>query len=234
MRPFRVRSTTPTPAERVRAILAAAHSMTVVTEGRHHEVYCAGDGGAAGRIHLHEPGDLAHGQQSGPFPARLELTDIAPTAVRDRLRARVTLSGLLTAPYDPDSASSTCMEFTGAWIEDAQGRTDISLDALQETDLDPLATREASMLNHLVDSHKDLVPLLLRLVRPQVKSALTRVLPVALDRYGLTLRLEYPATHQDVRLPFPRPVKDIEHAGPQIHALLSAARRSSHSSRLPA
>ncbi|GHB38619.1 hypothetical protein GCM10010331_27790 [Streptomyces xanthochromogenes] len=234
MRPFRVRSTTPTAAERVRSILAAAHSMTVVTDEGRHEVYCAGEGGAAGRIHLHEPGDLGHARRTGPLSTRLELTDIAPTPVRDRMRARVTLAGLLSAPYDPGSTESTCMEFAGAWIEDAQGRTDISLDALQETELDPLATREAGMLNHLVDSHKDLVPLLLRLVRPQVKSSLSRVLPVALDRYGLTLRLEYPATHQDVRLPFPRPVKDIEHAGPQIHALLSAARRSSHSSRLPA
>ncbi|MFE0681904.1 DUF2470 domain-containing protein [Streptomyces sp. NPDC058961] len=234
MRPFRARTATPTAAERVRSILAAAHSMTVVTDEGRHEVYCAGDGGAAGRVHLHEPGDLDHGQHTGPLPVRLELTDIAPTPVRDRMRARVTLSGLLGAPYDPAAAASTCVEFGGAWIEDAQGRTDLSLDALQETDLDPLATREAGMLNHLVDSHKDLVPLLLRLVRPQVKSSLSRVLPVALDRYGLTLRLEYPATHQDVRLPFPRPVQDIEQAGPQIHALLSAARRSSHSSRLPA
>ncbi|MFG3281497.1 DUF2470 domain-containing protein [Streptomyces sp. NPDC048111] len=231
MRPFRVRSSTPSPAERVRSILAAAHSMTVVADGRRHEVYCAGEDGAAGRIHLHEPHDLDHGR-SGPLPVRLELTDIAPTPVRERLRARVTLAGLLCAPYDPERTASTCVEFVRASIEDHRGRADVTLDALQNTGPDPLATREAGMLNHLVDSHRDLVPLLLRLVPPGAKTGLGRALPLALDRYGLTLRLEYPATHQDVRLPFPRPVNDIEQAGPQIHALLSAARRSSHSSRL--
>ncbi|HWM40772.1 MAG TPA: DUF2470 domain-containing protein, partial [Streptomyces sp.] len=33
MRPFRTRVTQPGPAERMRSILTAAHSMTVVSEG---------------------------------------------------------------------------------------------------------------------------------------------------------------------------------------------------------
>ncbi|NEE28050.1 DUF2470 domain-containing protein, partial [Streptomyces sp. SID7982] len=33
---------------------------------------------------------------------------------------------------------------------------------------------------------------------------------------------------------FPRPVTEIDQAGPQIHALLAAARRVSHRNGLPA
>lgn len=68
--------------------------------------------------------------------------------------------------------------------------------------------------------------------RPQPDKGMTRVLPSAMDRYGVTLRLEYPGTHRDVRLPFPTPVSRLDQAWPQIHALLAAARRASHRSRL--
>jgi hypothetical protein len=35
-----------------------------------------------------------------------------------------------------------------------------------------------------------------------------------------------------MRLSFARPVTDIDQAGPQIHSLLTAARRASHPNRL--
>ncbi len=63
---------------------------------------------------------------------------------------------------------------------------------------------------------------------------MTRAVPLAMDRFGVTLRLECPRAHEDVRLPFPRPVTEIDQVGPQIHALLAAARRVSHRNGLPA
>ncbi|MER5308630.1 DUF2470 domain-containing protein [Streptomyces sp. NPDC002773] len=232
MRPFSPRATRPTPAERVRSILAAAHSMTVVSDGVHQEVHLLDGTGPMGHIHLHDPSEESHAGQSARIPVRLEFTDIAPTPVRERLRARVTLTGLLAAPYEPEASASICMEFGQALLEDAEGRTYITLEALHATDIDPMASCEASMLTHLVDGHAELVPLLLRLVRPRPERDMVRALPVALDRYGITLRLEHPEGHQDVRLPFPTPVTDIDQAGPRIHALLAAARRSSHPNRL--
>jgi hypothetical protein len=232
MRPFRSRVTQPTPAERVRSILAAAHSMTVVTDGLHNEVHRLDGSGAMGHIHLHEPSEGGLPRRTTRIPVRLELTDIAPTPVRERLRARVTVTGLLAAPYTAQAAASTCMEFGQAVLEDPRGRTFVTLEALQATEPDPLAMCEAGVLTHLMDSHRELVPLLLRLVRPHPRSGMVRAVPVAMDRYGLTLRLEHPRTHRDVRLPFPTPVTDIEQAGPRIHALLAAARRASHPNRL--
>lgn len=230
MRPSRARVTRPTPAERVRSILIAAHSMTVVSDGLHTEVRRLDGSGAMGHIHLHAPSGGEHATEQR-VPVRLEFTDIAPTPVRDRLRARVALAGLLTAPYSTESAE-TCMEFGQAVLEDSEGRTYVTLDELEGTEADPIAPCEAGMLTHLVDDHSDLIPLLLRLVRPAPDRGMARALPVAMDRYGVTLRLEYPREDRDVRLPFPTPVSDIDQAGPQIHALLAAARRASHPNRL--
>ncbi|MEU8707454.1 DUF2470 domain-containing protein [Streptomyces sp. NPDC048565] len=233
MRPFNSRATQPTPVERVLSILTAAHSMTVVSDGLDPvEVHRLDGTAAMGHIHLHEPSGSGTPSPGLRIPVRLEFTDIAPTPVRDRTRARVTVTGLLAAPYSTDTEESTCMEFGQAVFEDHRGRSFVTLDTLQETDPDPIATSEAAMLTHLVDDHGELVPLLLRLVQPQPEKGVTRVLPLGMDRYGVTLRLEYPGTHRDVRLPFAKPVARLDQAGPQIHALLAAARRASHRNQL--
>ncbi|WP_329185725.1 DUF2470 domain-containing protein [Actinacidiphila glaucinigra] len=59
-----------------------------------------------------------------------------------------------------------------------------------------------------------------------------RVLPVAVDRYGITLRVEYGNGHTDARLPFPSRLEGADQAGNQIQALLNSARRASHRGRL--
>ncbi|MFD6534452.1 DUF2470 domain-containing protein [Streptomyces sp. NPDC060184] len=221
--------TRPTLAERARSILCAAQSMTVVSDGEHHEVHRLDeDGGAMGAIHLHAPDDGSLSPSSPRIPVRLELTDIAPTPVRDRLRARVTLTGLLDAPYDGGTAGSACMEFGQAVLECDGERHFVTLEELEAAPVDPIASSEAGMLMHLVDSHQELVPLLVRLVRPRPKRGMLRAVPLAMDRYGVTLRLEFPGGHQDERLPFATPVSDLDQAGPRIHALLTAARRASH------
>ncbi|MGW3630365.1 DUF2470 domain-containing protein [Streptomyces sp. NPDC005122] len=232
MRPYSARVTRPTPAERVQSILYAAQSMTVVSDGSHAEVHRLDGTSAMGRVHLHAPAENAPAGAGPRVPVRLEFTDIAPTAVRDRLRARVTLTGLLAAPYSNESPRSACMEFGQAVVEDSEGRRFVTLDELEAACPDPMATSEASMLTHLVDSHEELVPLLLRLVRPRPVRGMIRAVPLAMDRYGVTLRLEYPTAQRDVRLPFATPVSDIDQAGPRIRALLAAARRVSYHSRL--
>ncbi|MFD9355456.1 DUF2470 domain-containing protein [Streptomyces sp. NPDC060031] len=222
----------PGDAERVRSILAAAHSMTVVTDGLHTEVRHLDGTDPLGRLHLHpaEPG--GHGEHRPAI--RLEFTDVAPTPVRDRVRARATLLGRLLTPYDDQGAGSTCVEFRQAVLETADGRSYVGLDELDAARPDPLAPYEAGMLTHLLDDHAELVTLLLRLVRPAPVAAVVRALPLAMDRYGITLRLEERSGHRDVRLPFPSPLDDVEQSGAQIQALFSAARRRSHHNTLPA
>ncbi|MCB5181462.1 DUF2470 domain-containing protein [Streptomyces antimicrobicus] len=222
----------PTAAERVRSVLAAAHSMTVVTDGLRTEVRHLDDGDPMGRLHLHHdaalPGD-------DPRPAvRLEFTDVAPTPVRDRVRARVTLLGRLLTPYTEEPGGTTCVAFGRAVLETAEGTTYLTPAELEAAEPDPLATYEAGMLTHLLDDHPELVTLLLRLVHPQPGATVLRALPVALDRHGITLRLEERRGHRDATLAFPSPVADVERSGAQIQALLSKARRLSHRNTLPA
>ncbi|MFD5879469.1 DUF2470 domain-containing protein [Streptomyces yangpuensis] len=230
----------PTAAERIRSVLAAAHSMTVVTDGLRSEVRHLDGGDPMGRLHLHpaEPGGHAEHRPA----IRLEFTDVAPTPVRDRVRARVTVLGRLLTPYSDLStgsgagsgAESTCMEFERAELETVEGVAYVGLEELDEVAPDPLAAYEAGMLTHLLDEHHDLVTLLLRLVQPQPTAAVVRALPLAMDRYGITLRLEERRGHRDVRLAFPSPLDDVEQSGAQIQALFSAARRRSHRNTLPA
>ncbi|MCY0935907.1 DUF2470 domain-containing protein [Streptomyces sp. H34-S4] len=229
----------PTDAERVRSVLAASHSMTVVTDGRRTEVRHLDGADPLGRLHLH-PAAPAGCAEHRPA-IRMEFTDIAPTPVRDRVRARVTLVGHLLTPYADESSDSTCVEFGQAVLETADGaRSHVGLEELDAARPDPLAPYEAGMLTHLLDDHAELVTLLLRLVRPQppagagAGSAVLRALPVAIDRYGITLRLEERRGHHDVRIPFPSPLDDVEQSGAQIQALFSAARRRSHHNTLPA
>ncbi|MEW2141160.1 DUF2470 domain-containing protein [Streptomyces sp. NPDC005409] len=224
----------PTDAERIRSVLTAAHSMTVVTDGLRTEVRHLDGTDPMGRLHLHpaEPG----GADEYRPAIRLEFTDVAPTPVRDRVRARVTLLGRLLTPYAEaaDSAGSTCVEFDRAVLETPDGLAQVGLEELDAACPDPLAPYEAGMLTHLLDDHRDLVTLLLRLVQPQPTAAVVRALPVAMDRYGITLRLEEQRGHRDVRLPFPSPLDDVDQSGAQIQALFSAARRHSHRNTLPA
>lgn len=108
----------PTPAERVRTILATAGSLTLETDGFRCDLVGlhaadpaagpgagsgAGPGAAAGPgwlLRLHPPADSALAARvvcapTGDLPVRLHLTDVAPVGVRDRVRARVTLIGWL-------------------------------------------------------------------------------------------------------------------------------------------
>ncbi|GAA2248275.1 DUF2470 domain-containing protein [Streptomyces amakusaensis] len=223
----------PSSAERIRSILMAADSMTVVTDEGRTEVSRLEGTGVTEHIHLHPamsrewdgesaaPGD-------GPVRATLEFTDVAPTPVRDRVRARVLLAGWLLPNERHDSPEgSRCMEFSHAVLDRGGERVTVGLDALMNAETDPLATCEAGMLTHLLDDHSDIVGLLLRLVKPRVTQGVRRALPLAIDRYGITLRLEGTDAHEDARLPFPVPVRDVDEAGERIHALLSTARHRS-------
>ncbi|MCX4528610.1 MULTISPECIES: DUF2470 domain-containing protein [unclassified Streptomyces] len=224
----------PTDAERVRSILAAAHSMTVITGGLHTEVRHLDGSDPMGRVHLH-PGEPGGDFEDRPV-IRMEFTDIAPTPVRERVRARVTVVGRLLTPYTDEGSDSTCVEFVEAVLETDEGRSYIGLQELDAACPDPLAPYEAGMLTHLLDDHTELVTLLLRLVRPPAResAAVLRALPLAMDRYGITLRLEEARGHRDVRLAFPSPLESVEQSGAQIQALFSAARRRSHHNTLPA
>ncbi|WP_159046866.1 hypothetical protein [Streptomyces sp. XY66] len=90
----------PILAERTRSVLARAVSLTVTTHGLRHDLVGLHCVNARGQVRMRLQADglpAAHlaCAPRGALAALVEFTDIAPVAVRDRVRARVTLSGRL-------------------------------------------------------------------------------------------------------------------------------------------
>ncbi|MCH0543134.1 DUF2470 domain-containing protein [Streptomyces sp. MUM 203J] len=217
-----------TAAERVRSVLARAVSLTLTTDSRSYDLIGMHTIGHKGRIRLHpRPDDPLTAQLAaaprGSLAALLEFTDIAPTAVRDRVRARVTVSGWLAPPAGTDRhGDGLRLDTARVTLRTTAGLTDVGLDELALAEPDPLAADEAAMLTHLADAHGDLVAGLLRLAGPRLPRGAVRALPLALDRYGLTLRCEQDAAHHDLRLLFPSAARDAAEAGAHIRRLLTA------------
>ncbi|MDH6135607.1 hypothetical protein P3T37_005023 [Kitasatospora sp. MAA4] len=246
MHPTNTRAFGPTDAEQVRSILHAATSLTVTTDAGRHELYGSrlltfGPGPRRGLDHgmrLAVPAgsrlaDEASAAAAG-VPALLEWTDVAPTAVRARIRGRLRLAARLGRPEPAasDDLTSVLLEPSHALLGTSCGDSPVDLHAIARAEADPLAAHEAALLTHLTDDHEDYVAALSRLVDAHLLVGVTRVLPLAVDRHGLVLRLEYLHAHRDVRLLFDEPLLDVEHVGHRIHALLTAANPRTHRPRL--
>ncbi|MFF8291455.1 DUF2470 domain-containing protein [Streptomyces sp. NPDC016309] len=240
-RPPEPTRTEPTRAERVRSVLVAARSLTVTTHGYRCDLTGAHALDERGRLTLRLPADchLAAAVVCAPrgdLATVLHFTDVAPTAVRERVRARVTLAGWLT---EDDAGAGTAAHGVALRLDpvratlvrgdggDGGGTGDggvcVGLDELVLAEADPLAAHEAGLLMHLADDHADAVARLARLVEPRHLHGVRRVVPVGVDRYGLTLRLERVRDHADVRLPFAVPVREAADFGDRVQRLLAAA-----------
>ncbi|MEU1405890.1 DUF2470 domain-containing protein [Streptomyces sp. NPDC005728] len=220
----------PAPAERARSILAAATSLTLTTETYRIELIGLHAVDDAGRLTLQDPsgGCIAAALTTTSrrdLAAIVELTDITPVPVRDRVRARLTLGGWLS----PDEPGRLRFHRARAALQETDGTTRLGLDELALAAPDPLALHEAHLLTHLDTTHDETVAALSRLAPPRLLLAASRVRPVRLDQYGLVLRLERARTHSDVRLPFPGPARTPHAALGQIAALATQA--SAHCTR---
>lgn len=231
----------PTAAEQIRSVLARAESLTVTTNGHRLDLVGLHAVDGEGRLRLRLPADSplrppAVGAPSATRAALVEFTDIAPTVVRERVRARVALSGWLT-PADPggdaDGGVLHLLDTARATLETATDLVAVPLDELALAAADPLAMEEAAVLTHLADAHPDLVARLARLADPCLLQGAVRVQPLALDRYGITLRCEYARGHGDLRFLFSTPVRGAAQAVEQIRILLAAATSRPRRRRTP-
>ncbi|GAA1273686.1 DUF2470 domain-containing protein [Kitasatospora nipponensis] len=259
MTPTDGRKLVPTDAERLLGVLAAASSLTVTArEGRYDllgtDLLCVRPTGVAW-LRVPADGPLADAGAPGADPqgrpVLVEWTDVAPAAVRDRVRARVRIAGRIGRPGTDragghggnggsgDGTVRLLFEVSrlslavrraplpgeGPVASGADLLVDVpvSLDELARAHPDPLARFEGALLTHLADDHQDHLAALTRLLDPYLLAGVVRVSPLALDRYGLTLRLEQARTHQDVRLTFDQPAAGVDDVGHRIHALLATA-----------
>jgi hypothetical protein len=213
----------PAAAERARSVLAAAWSCAVTAEGGREDFVGAHTVAGDGRVFLHVPEDSALLTAAicaprGEPSAVLEFADVAPVPVRSRIRARLWLAGWFV-PEDGHLA----FQATRVVLRLPSGAVVVGLDDFAAAEPDPLAPAEAELLTHLADCHGDAVERLTRLVEPDSLHGVVRVQPLALDRHGLTLRIERTRAHGDVRLPFHTPADDVAQLTERVHALLAQA-----------
>jgi hypothetical protein len=217
----------PSAAEHARSVLAASWSCAVTAEGGREEFVGAHTVAEDGRLTLEVPEDstlvaAAICAPRGEPSAVLEFADVAPVPLRSRIRARLWIAGWFV-PGDGRLEFST----TRVVLRRPSGAVVVGLDEFAAAAPDPLATAEARLLTHLADCHPDAIERLTRLVDPDSLHGAVRVQPLAVDRHGLTLRIERARTHGDVRLPFHAPADDVARLTERMHALLTQASAAS-------
>lgn len=217
----------PAAAERARSVLAAAWSCAVTAEGAREEFVGAHSVDDDGRVLLQVPEDSALLAAAicaprGEPSAVLEFADVAPVPVRNRIRARLWLAGW----FVPEEGQ-LAFRATRVVLRPPTGAVVIDLDEFAAAEPDPLALAEAQLLTHLADCHSDAVERLTRLVEPDSLHGAVRVQPLAVDRHGLTLRIERARAHGDVRLPFHAPADTVSHLTERMHVLLTQASAAS-------
>ncbi|WP_028798679.1 DUF2470 domain-containing protein [Streptomyces sp. 142MFCol3.1] len=217
----------PGVAECARSVLAAALSCAVTAQGGREAFVGAHTVAADGRVLLRVPEDSALLDAAicaprGEPSAVLEFADAAPVPLRNRIRARLWLAGWC-APEDGHLAFRP----TRAVLRRPSGTVVLDLEEFADARADPLATAEARLLTHLAEAHPDAVERLTRLVGPDSLHGAVCVQPLAVDRHGLTLRIERARGDGDVRLPFHTPADDVSELTERMHVLLTQASSAS-------
>ncbi|WP_432138195.1 MULTISPECIES: DUF2470 domain-containing protein [unclassified Streptomyces] len=217
----------PSAAERARSVLATAWSCAVTADGGREEFVGAHTAAEDGRVLLGVPDDSALRTAAlcsprGEPSAVLEFADVAPVPVRARIRARLWLAGW----FRPEDDGRLAFHATRIVLKQPTGAVVVDRGEFAAAAPDPLAGAEARLLTHLADAHPDAVERLTRLVGPDSLHGAVRVQPLAVDRHGLTLRVERARAHGDVRLTFHTPADGVAQLTERVHALLAQAGRA--------
>ncbi|WP_441247878.1 DUF2470 domain-containing protein [Kitasatospora sp. McL0602] len=258
----------PTPAERARTLLAHASSAVLDVPGLDLTARPAPwppltrvvlpDGTLVILLPDSSPVlrcvQLAH-RQADNLRAVVEATDVAPVAVRHRIRGRAWAAGWLTPAPAADRSrylsllaahlpagveapgTPVLLEVADAVTDDLWGSAYVEADAFAAARPDPIAPHEAELLQHLAADHPAQLELLTDLIAerlgdlPTGPSATTpgvTAVPVALDRFGLRVRFLAGERVADARFDFARPVDGPEQLRTAMHLLFHRAAHRSH------
>ncbi|GAA2437123.1 DUF2470 domain-containing protein [Streptomyces macrosporus] len=219
----------------------AAEARVVTPRGDVIVLVAAGSPAARATAHARDD-DLA---------AVVEITDVAPVAVPHRIRGRARLAGWLAPVPDAERAACAALlaerhpsgPFPGdAWtplrlevgegrIEDLWGTDRVEPEEFAAAAPDPLAHHETEVLQHLAAAHDDLLRGLCALLEGHERacaagdreSGRERVVPLALDRFGMRVRFWADGHGFDARFDFPHPVRNLREAQRAVRALFEAA-----------
>ncbi|CAM3125047.1 DUF2470 domain-containing protein [Skermania piniformis] len=182
----------------------------------------------------------------GGDSAVVEITDRAPLPLREPVRSLVWLRGTVRAvPWDLQQPTAvavaaecpagalldvghrtTLLQLTvrSAVLADSTGAESVGVAELRDAPADPFRPMEAEWLRHLAAEHPDVI---MRIARRLPAARRGTVYPLAVDRYGLSLRIEgRGGKDSDARLPFPAPVDDIAGLSRAVRALIGCPFRN--------
>nr|VTO94680.1 hypothetical protein BIN_B_00153 [Mycobacterium riyadhense] len=241
---------TPTTAERIRSACVRAGGALLAVEGEdpvatpiHHLLYdgsfavavpvARGTGAVCGSQALLELTDYA------PLPVREPVRSLvwvrgrlhrvppgAVTKLLDLIATENPTPALLqvetpeSGPSDGDDARYTLLrlEIASVVVTDATGAEPVSVHDLLAARPDPFCEIESTLLWHLATAHDDVVARLVsRLPAPLRRG---QVRPLGLDRYGVRFRVEGNEGDRDIRLPFHKPVDDMNGLSQAIRVLM--------------
>ncbi|WP_107474017.1 DUF2470 domain-containing protein [Streptomyces sp. TP-A0874] len=129
--------------------------------------------------------------------------------------------------YPPAAWALLRLEVAEAGVDDLWGEAVVDADDFAAATADPLTRHEADLLQHLAAAHGEQLRSLCGLVTQyggEFCAARARVVPVALDRFGLRVRFTESDTRCfDARFDFPEPVRDVIELRDAMHLLFQAA-----------
>ncbi|MFF8386599.1 DUF2470 domain-containing protein [Streptomyces kanasensis] len=230
----------PSAAERTRTLVQGTCSAVLLIPGATAPLLdqLAPDAravGPDGEVLLLYPADspavrAATHAQDDELPAVLELTDVAPVAVPNRVRGRAWASGWLTVlPGVAAEPGHTMLrlEVGDLYVDDLWGADPVDPEEFARAVPDPLRHHETELLQHLAAAHDDQMLALTALLGERAgtgPSAVREVVPLALDRFGLRVRCRDADRRTfDARFDFPEPVRDVHGLRRAMHALFEAA-----------
>jgi hypothetical protein len=160
---------------------------------------------------------------------------------RQRVRAQLRLSGRITRiltdnPQSRTRPATLRVGLTGVTLHefttnpraanpDAVDPITVNPSDYRSARPDPLYAGAAGHLQHLSARHPEAIEVLSRLCGREALIGTTRILPISLDRYGIVLRIERIRDHQDVRLPFSRPIATAGEVALEMRHLLALGAR---------
>ncbi|MGW3624464.1 hypothetical protein [Streptomyces sp. NPDC000880] len=251
----------PSAAERTRTLVQSTSSAVLLIPGvevaRPEQLTPQARAmGPDGEVFLLFPADspavrAATHAQDDELSAVLEITDVAPVSVPNRIRGRAWVSGWLTCV--PGLAEPGRMmvrlEVGEACVDDLWGADSVEPKEFARASADPLFAHETELLQHLHSAHSEQVQGLCRLLGKRSKMRVPpaevpqlplggaprgsaegecangqRAVPLALDRFGLRVRFTGKRCF-DARFDFATPVRDVTELRRAMHALFEAASR---------
>ncbi|HLR98176.1 DUF2470 domain-containing protein [Mycolicibacillus parakoreensis] len=241
---IRTDAPTPTTAERIRSVCLRAGQALLAVDGQAPLTtpvqHLLDDGTFAVAV-------PAGATVPTGVPAMLELTDQAALPLRKPVRSLVWVRGQLAAvapaevpalldriasadprpalltvatPRSGPDAEHTLMrlETASVVVADASGAESVDVATVVAAAPDPFCAMEPHWLRHLDAAHPEMVARLASRLPPRWRRGAVR--PLALDRYGVSLRIEDADGDHDIRLPFHRPADDPRTLSQALRVLL--------------